>query len=327
MMLPDDTNPMGNVHGGTILKLIEQAGHIVASRHCNSNRAIGPALTTVLARVEHMDFHNPMYVGEVAEIQAAVTFTSDHSMEVTVDVWAENVLKCSRKHTNSARLWYVAISAEVDHYEQTFKPLLVPQLIGLSEADFQAGRNRYEAQKKARFNASKTNPRNFEHSNLITTNSDEKTIAQSRSTLSVVVLPSDCSISRHMTGGALMKIMDTTAGICAVRHCRSLAVTACLDAINFHSPIFNGDMVFVTGELVFTSAKSVVVEIHVEAEGLNSGSRRVTNDALFTFVALGNDGRAVPVPQLKLKCEDEERKFEEMKKIYEIRKKERLQHK
>ena len=104
-MLPDDTNPLGNVHGGTILKLIEQAGAIVSARHCNSDsgKTLGP-LITVLARVEHMDFYEPMYVGEVAQLHAAVTYASPHSVEVTVDVWAENVLTGRRRHTNTATL-------------------------------------------------------------------------------------------------------------------------------------------------------------------------------------------------------------------------------
>ena len=100
-MLPDDTNPQGNVHGGTILKLIEQAGAIVSVRHCNSTSGSGKApLVMALARVEHMDFYQPMYVGEIAQLHAAVTYTSPHSVEVTVDVWAENVLTGSRRHTN-----------------------------------------------------------------------------------------------------------------------------------------------------------------------------------------------------------------------------------
>ena len=139
-MLPDDTNTSGNVHGGTILKLIEQAGHIVANRHCNQALYDEPELkqlpvTSALVRVDHMDFHQPMYVGEVAQLQAAVTFTSPHSMEVTVDVWAENVLSGERRHTNMARLWYVAVPASSSAWRGdprlNVKP--VPQLQTLTQ--------------------------------------------------------------------------------------------------------------------------------------------------------------------------------------------------
>ena len=323
MMLPDDTNSMGNVHGGTILKLIEQAGYIVATRHCNSNNKSRDPLTAILARVEHMDFHNPMYVGEIGQVQAAVTYTSPHSIEVTVDVWAENTLTGVRRHTNSARLWYVAVMGDVGLYEKLLKPMPVPQLETLSEEELDAGRRRYEMQKEARKTKMLSDkPRHFEHSQ--SDNHDLHTVPASQTTLTNVVLPSDCSTTGHMLGGALMKMMDTAAGICSVRHCRTPAVTISLDAINFISPIFNGDLVFVTAEIIFTSSKSMTVEVHVEAEGLRSESpRRVTNHALFTFVSIDEKGKAIEVPPLKLSNQEEENKFEEMKKIYEARKKER----
>ena len=111
-------------------------------------------LTTVLVRLEHMDFHQPMYVGEVAQLQAAVTYTSPNSIEVTVDVWAENVITNQRRHTNTATLWYVAIpasvtkAASIGDMRKLIQP--VPQVQGLSEKELQEGRKRYEAQKLSR---------------------------------------------------------------------------------------------------------------------------------------------------------------------------------
>ena len=324
MMLPDDTNSMGNVHGGTILKLIEQAGYIVATRHCNSNNKSRVPLTTILARVEHMDFHKPMYVGEIGQVQAAVTYTSPHSIEVTVDVWAENTLTGVRRHTNSARLWYVAVTSDIGLYEKPLKPMPVPQLSTLSKEEFEAGRRRYEMQKEARKTKMLNDKlRHFEHSQ--SDMHDLHSVPASQTTLTNVVLPSDCATSGHMLGGALMKMMDSAAGICSIRHCRTPAVTISLEAINFISPIFNGDLVFVTAEIIFTSAKSMTIEVHVEAEGLRSESpRRVTNHALFTFVSIDENGKARDVPKLKLSNQEEENKFEEMKRIYEARKKERM---
>ena len=160
-MLPDDTNPLGNVHGGTILKLIEQAGAIVSGRHCNttSDEEKIP-LVTVLARVEHMDFYQPMYVGEIAQLHAAVTYTSPHSVEVTVDVWAENVLTGRRRHTNTATLWYVAFPTTGNDLMVKVSP--VPQLKGLSSEAASAGLKRYKAQKSSRekVNKSKSHPIN-----------------------------------------------------------------------------------------------------------------------------------------------------------------------
>ena len=336
LMVPDDSNSKGNVHGGTILKLIEQAGHIVTTRHCNHHGDQDNHLITVLARVEHTDFHQPMYVAEVSQVQAAVTFTSTHSMEVTVDVWAENLLTGERRHTNSATLWYVATPAGVGNFQRELKPAAVPQLTGLTPEEYERGKQRYEAQKFVRKQGEKAGGgkaviKGFD--NYQSFHEHEKhTMAASRSTLANVVPPSDCYLTGHMMGGALMKMMDNTAGICAARHCRTPVVTACLEAINFHSPILNGEVVFVTAELVFTSSRSMEIEVRVEVEGglregLREASRRVTNTAYFTFVSLGKDGHAVAVPPLKLMSDEERERFEEGRKRYEERKKLRKKQK
>ena len=276
MMVPDDTNPMGNVHGGTILKLIEKAGFIVSCRHCNNpssnNKEAKEPVTTVLVRLEHMDFRQPMFVGEIAQLQAAVTYTSPNSMEVTVDVWAENVITNQRRHTNTATLWYVAIPASINgksspsnvsrvgasDIRKLVKP--VPQLQGLSEQELEEGRKRYEAQKASRA-AKKEN--GSQHIPVCHTphSAEDHTVLASQTTLANIVLPSDCTITGHLTGGSLMKTMDSAAGICAARHCHSRVVTAGIDEINFHEPITNGEMVFVTARIIYTSAKSIEIEV------------------------------------------------------------------
>lgn len=275
IMLPDDTNPMGNVHGGTILKLIEKAGFIVSCRHCNNpsnNGEVKEPLTTVLVRLEHMDFRQPMFVGEIAQLQAAVTYTSQNSIEVTVDVWAENVVTNQRRHTNTATLWYVAIPASVNRKSSPsnvsragagdLRKLVqpVPQLQGLSEQELEEGRKRYEAQKASR--ASKKE-NGSQHIPVCHTphGAEDHSVLASQTTLANIVLPSDCTITGHLTGGSLMKTMDSAAGICAARHCHSRVVTAGIDEINFYEPITNGEMVFVTARIIYTSAKSIEIEV------------------------------------------------------------------
>ena len=261
VMLPDDTNPSGNVHGGTILKLIEQAGHVVANRHCNGKRKEGdPPITTVLVRLERMDFLQPMLVGEVAQLQAAVTYTSPHSMEVTVDVWAENVITCERRRTNTAFLWYVGLESKAK-WTGRLRELVasIPPLTGLSGAQLEAGRKRYEAQKQTR---TEVNGGVSNHTPSYPVHSPEShTVMASQTTLANLVLPSDCAVTGHMMGGALMKMMDNAAGICSARHCSAHTVTAGIDVINFHEPVMNGEVVFVTARMVFTSARSMEIEV------------------------------------------------------------------
>ena len=334
-MLPDDTNPSGNVHGGTILKLIEQAGSIVATRYCNTAAASGQdsALTAVIARVERMDFHQPVYVGEVSQVQADVTFTSQHSMEVMVDVWAENLITGERRHTNSATLWYVA-TPSIRQYQRSLAAMPTPQLTEMSPDQYERGKKRYDAQKMARQEDKQRQAEKEEkasckgltsssHQHHDSCSEEVHTMSSSRTTLANVVLPSDCYLTGHMMGGALMKMMDNAAVICATRHCRNVSVTAFLEAINFISPVLNGEAVFITADLVFTSSRTMEIAIHVIAEGLWSGHRRITNTALFTFVSLGKDGRAVAVPPLKMMSEEEKERFEEGRRRYQHRKAQR----
>ena len=83
IMSPDDANLAGNVHGGTTLKLLEEAGSIIATRHCNSAKSSDqPAMFAALARVERTDFLQPMYIGEVAQVHAELSFASARSLEV-----------------------------------------------------------------------------------------------------------------------------------------------------------------------------------------------------------------------------------------------------
>ncbi len=281
-MVPDDTNSAGNVHGGTILKLLEQAGFVVANRHCNQNKEDpeGPDVSCVLVRLEKMDFLQPVHVGDVAQVQAGVTFTSKHSLEVTVDVWAENVISGDRRHSNTAKLWYVALSMQAlntsreKHQGRNLEKFIttVPPMAGLTEAEVKAGKLRYEKQKASRGSPSHGGVRSdcvsapvhiFHYPKEVGVG----TVLASQTTLANVVLPSDCTITGHVTGGTLMKMMDSAGAICTSRHCRNRTVTAGIDVINFHHSINNGEIVYVTARIVFTSSKSMEVEVRDRSRG------------------------------------------------------------
>ena len=147
IMTPDDTNIAGNVHGGTVLHMIEQAGVIIATRHCNKNQPVGrPVVWAALARVEQTNFVKPMFVGELATVHANLVYSSKHSLEVQVLVFAENLLKGEHKLCNKARLWYVPIAVE----SRAGAVSEVPPLQYKSKEDEEAGRKRYEVQLQSR---------------------------------------------------------------------------------------------------------------------------------------------------------------------------------
>ncbi len=120
MMIPQDANPAGNVHGGVVVKIIDEAAGVVAARHARSN--------VVTASIDRMDFHNPVFVGDVLFFKASLNLVGRTSMEIGVRVEAENVITGEVRHAASAYLTYVALDAGG-------KPSEVPPLILDREED------------------------------------------------------------------------------------------------------------------------------------------------------------------------------------------------
>jgi acyl-CoA hydrolase len=114
MMIPLDANPAGNVHGGVVVKIIDEAAGVVAARHSRSN--------VVTASIDRMDFHDPVFVGDVLFFKASLNLVGRTSMEIGVRVEAENLITGVVRHAASAYLTYVAL-------DLNGKPREVPPLI------------------------------------------------------------------------------------------------------------------------------------------------------------------------------------------------------
>ena len=80
VMNPDNANPAGNVHGGDIMKLIDTAGGVAATRHARAH--------VVTASIDRLDFHHPVYIGDLLILKSSVNFVGRTSMEVGVRVEA-----------------------------------------------------------------------------------------------------------------------------------------------------------------------------------------------------------------------------------------------
>ncbi|XP_034551276.1 cytosolic acyl coenzyme A thioester hydrolase isoform X2 [Notolabrus celidotus] len=312
IMGPNDANIVGNVHGGIILKMIEEAGCIVSTRHCNTQN--GDRGVAALVRVEKTEFLSPVFIGEVTHVTAEITYTSKHSLEVQVHVMAENILTGAKKLANKAALWYVPFSLQ-----NVEKIMEVPPIKYATAEQEEEGKKRYEAQKLERL---ETKARLEEVVPPLPNPEDRPkerhTIGFSQSTLIHLVGPSDCTLHDYVQGGVTMKLMDEVAGIVAARHCNSNIVTASVDAINFHRKIKKGSVVTVTGRFTFVSNKSMEIEVFVDAASLmeaEKGKYRAVS-AFFTFISLDKHNRPQPVPPLKFNGQEEERRAEEGKTRY-----------
>lgn len=120
IMLPADTNPAGNVHGGTIMKLIDNAAFVVASRHTGRN--------TVTASIDRLDFHCPVYLGNLVTLKASMNRAGKSSMEIGVRVEAEDLITGEVRHTASAYLTFVALNTEG-------KPTEIPKLEAITDEE------------------------------------------------------------------------------------------------------------------------------------------------------------------------------------------------
>ena len=131
LMLPEHANPARIVHGGTIMKMIDNAAAIVASRHSQH--------TVVTASVDRINFLEPAYVGNVVFAKASLNNVFNTSMEVGVRVEAERLGFGEKFHAASAYLTLVAL-------DRRRKPTEVPGLIGETPED----KRRFEEARKRR---------------------------------------------------------------------------------------------------------------------------------------------------------------------------------
>jgi len=118
----------------------------------------------------------------------------------------------------------------------------------------------------------------------------------------------DVNMAGNIHGGAIMKLIDTAAGAVAFRHARSNAVTASIDRLDFHFPVYPGNLVTCKASLNLVGKTSMEIGVRAEAEDLFTGDIRHTASAYLTFVALDKAGRPAPVPPLILETEVEKRR-------------------
>ncbi|HYB01372.1 MAG TPA: acyl-CoA thioesterase [Ktedonobacteraceae bacterium] len=110
-----DANVHGNVHGGVIMRLVDESAAIVAIKHSRCP-------TVVTARVERFDFLAPAFMGDVVSVHCEMHFVGRTSMEVGVEIMAENIISGEVRHIGSSYVIYVAL-------DENGKPTPVPPLV------------------------------------------------------------------------------------------------------------------------------------------------------------------------------------------------------
>lgn len=116
----EHANLRGDVHGGWIMKLADEAGALAAMRHAQTR--------VVTVAIDQMVFREPIRIGDLVRLEAEVTFVGRSSIETRVEVIAEDPLSGRRTHTNTAYLVYVAL-------DENGRPVEVPRLLAETEAE------------------------------------------------------------------------------------------------------------------------------------------------------------------------------------------------
>src|SRR5213082_3981658 len=131
VVLPNDTNPLGNLLGGRLMHFIDVAGAMAAHRHARSY--------VVTAAMDHLDFLAPVHVGDLLVLRSSVNRAFHTSMEVGVKVWVENYIAGTRRHVSSAYLTFVAVDRHGRHIPV---PPVVPETADEKRRYEDAGRRR-----------------------------------------------------------------------------------------------------------------------------------------------------------------------------------------
>ena len=134
---PSQTNPMGNIHGGVIMKLADQAGAAAAIRHAGR--------ICVTASIDHLDFLNAVHVGDLVTLKSSVNYVHRTSLEAGVRIEAENMATGEVKHVASAYIIFVAL-------DESCRPTPIAPVIPETDAE----KRRYR-QAELRFKQRKEN--------------------------------------------------------------------------------------------------------------------------------------------------------------------------
>jgi uncharacterized protein (TIGR00369 family) len=154
-------------------------------------------------------------------------------------------------------------------------------------------------------------------------NLQARTPQASATVLSQVMEITDSNLANNVHGGAIMRLVDTTAGIAAVKHCGGRVVTAQMDEMSFIEPVYLGEIVTLRAQVNDVGRTSMEVGVRVESENTVTGERRHVSSAYLVFVALDDHGRPRAVPPLAPENDEEKRRMEEAK----IRRQHRLARK
>ena len=288
-VFPEHAGAPGQIHGGRMMQWIATVGNMAAARvargHC------------LLGAMDDIDFLHPVKVGEIAVLRAQVEAIGRCSIEVGVQVFAENVASGLRTQTLNSHLVFVKVD---EHLKPTPVTMTLAPRGAVEEALFAAARERREhrLERLARSASAAADVRD-----------DEETELRWAFESSRAVLPEDTIFGNTMFPGKLLMDIDEAGGILSMRYIRGHVMTACLDALDFYAPISTHEVVTFKAALNHVGHSSLEIGVKVLTEVPWSGEVRHACTAYLTFVHLGPDLRPRPCPPFVPETPGEKRRW------------------
>jgi len=289
LVLPEHGNLYGNLFGGRMMAWIASAATLVAMRLARGN--------VVLGSMDDLDFLAPVRVGDLVVLRAQVEHVGRASMEVGVEVEAEQPRTGERRRATTAHLALVAV-------DEAGRPRPVGVAVEPATAEERVLAERARARKLARMQRLADRR---ERARDVAAEPEELRFAAEVSRL---VFPEDAVGANMLFAGTLLQQLDECASIQAVRYARGPVVTASLDALDFYAPIFVGEIVTYRTAINYVGRTSMEIGVKVLAENPRTGELRHTCTAFLTAVHVGPDGRPAPLPPYEPQTAAERRRWQ-----------------
>ncbi|QCX00347.1 acyl-CoA thioesterase [Aggregatimonas sangjinii] len=136
-----------------------------------------------------------------------------------------------------------------------------------------------------------------------------KTAAESRLSITELMVPSHSNFGGKVHGGHILSLMDQIAFACASKHSQRYCVTASVNRVDFLHPVEVGDLLTLKASINYTGRTSMVVGVRVESQHVTTGKKRHCNSSYFTMVAKDENGKNIAVPGLLIQDEQGVRRF------------------
>ncbi len=299
VVFPRDTNELGLATAGVIMKGIDIAASLTAARH--SRRKI------VTASLDRMNFINPARLWELVTTTCFLTKTWRSSMEVEVQVRAENMRTGEGRCVAVGYLVFVALDDEMH------KPTAIPPLAITADKE-QRRAEEAEARKQSRIQELETIGK---HEDTLIDRSD---MPQS---VMRTMTPNDSNIHQNVFGGIILELIHHAGEKVAFRHVNGPVIAVRQDRMSFEQPAYIGEEVKAEAVITRTWNTSMEVQVDVTARDHKTQECRKVASSYLVFVAQAPDGKPRPLAPFEPRTPKQRQRWEEADIRRAVRLKER----